>query len=144
MCEQCCTNAVLWDEIVPGWALMLARRDGTEMKAGQWGLVRCNDPDVIFSQTPMTDPFAGMTDEEIDCTVLGSELFEAANEFDSGFAKFSVALKFDPWVGHELIKAGISAGFDRERDGSFAFWLFHRLGQRLAQEPVESKQIQQR
>jgi hypothetical protein len=66
MCEQCCAQVDSWGEILPGWSLVRATRDGNYMKKGDWGLVEVNDPAFIFSTTPIKDLTYGLTDDEID------------------------------------------------------------------------------
>lgn len=56
MCTQCVVNPIYYGEIAPGWFLMRARKDeyGSDgMRAGEWGIVECNDPTIVFDVTPI-------------------------------------------------------------------------------------------
>lgn len=73
MCEQCVAATVMYTlpgagghEVLPGYALVRATKDGWMMRKGDWGLVRMNDPDYWWSKTPVEDPYLGLTDAEID------------------------------------------------------------------------------
>ena len=46
MCEQCLVNPLYFGEVLPGWYLIRARRDGDIMKVGDWGMIQCNDPTI--------------------------------------------------------------------------------------------------
>jgi len=77
MCEQCCANTqtyILSEEethVFPGIFLVRATEDGMQMKKGDWGLVRCNDPDVFWSKDPEKDPCWDLSDEEVDNSEAG-------------------------------------------------------------------------
>lgn len=54
MCMQCCTKSELYGtggdcEVLPGWYLVRATVTAYGWNAGEWGLVRSNDPDFIWS-----------------------------------------------------------------------------------------------
>lgn len=130
MCEQCAAKTLSW-ACLPGWALVFARIDGNMLKAGQWGLLRCNDPDVIFNTRPMMDP----EDSEALPGVKAREI----SEWDEQARNFDHELKLSPEAGVALIEAAKQAGYGLmsvsiDSDGSraieknFSEWLFHRLG----------------
>jgi hypothetical protein len=114
------------EQALPGWHLMRARKSGSGILAGQWGLVRVNDPDFVWHDTPTPDPFDGLTDEQINDA--SEELKEADRDFGNGAVAFGSTLKVDPEVGYDLVVAAEAVGFDREEDGSISFWLFDYLG----------------
>ena len=67
MCEQCMAKTrVITRNILGEWTLVRATKDGMHMKKGQYGLVRCNDPDFIFDGPIEFDPTYNMTDDEIN------------------------------------------------------------------------------
>jgi hypothetical protein len=71
MCEQCSAKTVYYvhedtNNVLPGYILVRATQDGWEMKKDDWGLVKSNDPDFIWSTTPVCDPDDGLTDEQIE------------------------------------------------------------------------------
>ena len=50
---QCCTKSALYGteddcEVLPGWYLVRATVSNDGWNAGEWGLVRSNDPDFIW------------------------------------------------------------------------------------------------
>lgn len=66
MCLCCCVKEKKFGEVLPGIYLMQATKDYYEkMLTGQYGLVICNDPFIIFKPL-VADPYTGMTDEEIE------------------------------------------------------------------------------
>ena len=91
MCLQCVTLALSYETpekcyVLPGFSLMQAIRDDDGWRAGQWGLVQINDPDVTFygrlihSRDATNEP----KQEERHKTVLN--LLEAMNHMYFGNA----------------------------------------------------------
>lgn len=80
MCEQCICETVHCGEILPGWFLVQAKKDGTkgEMKAGMHGLVQCNDPDFRFKTKPYPDPLRDLDPAH----KLGVFMSGVCNEFE--------------------------------------------------------------
>ena len=51
MCLQCVTNAkTISEEFLPGYYLMISKKDHPNWPKGYYGLVICNDPSYVFSQ----------------------------------------------------------------------------------------------
>ncbi len=105
---------------------MRAQQDGGELKKGDWGLVRCNDPDFSWSIPPFPDPLEGLDDDEVDKATVEEK--ERSLEFYSAVEVFEVALKSDPELGYDLVSSAMKAGYDRQKHGRFSFWLFDHLG----------------
>lgn len=143
MCEQCVAETTLYvgpgdADVLPGFGLVRATKDGWLMKKGDWGLVHVNDPDYWWSPTPVEDPLDGLSDEEID--KLPPEAFKT-DDYDTATEKIDDALsgrspsmlekdchaypRFEDAA--RLYDAAKQAGYDRARDGRFAAWLCHRL-----------------
>lgn len=80
MCLQCLVDPYYFGEIAPGWKLIRARKNDHkdhEMKAGDWGLLRSNDPDFIWSVYPLhIAQFDTATDEEFFIYSKALEEFE--------------------------------------------------------------------
>lgn len=108
------------------------------MKKDQWGLVDCNDPDVIFTITARPNPFWNLTTEEAD--LLPKELSDIDYEWLVSAEKFSEEF----WMGIEaprlslhicsrFMLQALEHGFDpksRHRNKSqFELWLFQKLGE---------------
>lgn len=58
---------------------MRATQSFDKIKAWDWGLLRCNDPDFTWEETPIKDISFGLTDEELDN--LSGEENEKINRF---------------------------------------------------------------
>lgn len=110
MCEQCLVNPLYFGEVLPGWYLIRARRDGNDMKVGEWGMVQCNDPTFTWMTTPK------VTKEEYE------DMLYLPEDFDE-------ALYMNPINGHNLITSAIEAGYSRKEHGHFSFWLFWYLSE---------------
>ncbi len=125
MCEQCNTDCVTFGEVVPGLFFIQAKKAGRLMRAGDYGLVRCNDPDLIWSFRPEPDPYEGMSDEEINQQdgVAWAAWRDKAKAF---------ALECKVQLGMNLaFRFGLlcqAGGYDIEKDGRLDWWLFHRVG----------------
>ncbi len=115
MCEQCMTDAVLWSQVLPGWTLMRAREDSSNTKAGQYGLLRSNNPDVVWSSPPEIEP----TEDVDGCDTWGTWALSARD--------FEALLRLRPEVGWSLVEAARGAGYDQQAHGSLAFWLWDHL-----------------
>lgn len=140
MCEQCSAATTLYlgepptEEVLPGYALVRATKDGWMLKKDDWGLIRVNDPDYWWSVTPVEDPYFGMTDEQIDASEADDEPFNrAASHLDMALAgrtpgelqETSAYPRFEDAI--RLYEAAKKVGYSYEKDGQFAGWLCHRL-----------------
>lgn len=126
MCEQCLVNPLMFGEVLPGWYLMRARRKSSMMEVGDWGLVRCNDPDFVWSTSPIPDPTFGLTDDQINSLPDG-----ITKEFNLRCDKFEEELYVPAYIGYLLVEAGRKVGYNQEEHGAFAYWLFHYLGHHI-------------
>ncbi len=127
MCEQCMAETTNHGEPLLGVLLVRATKDGHQMKAGQWGLVRENDPFVIFDKTPTMDPVHDMTDPAIEAL----EDHKPMQVWLAEAREFLDALVVSPDLGHWLIKQAKRDGFKPKEDGYLAMWLWHRMGHLL-------------
>lgn len=122
MCEQCETECLIWRQVVPGWFLIHAQKDGDVMKRGQFGLGRMNGPDFIFDQPPEVEPPCSDVD---DYKKEWKTWSACARIFHDG-------LRSDPVTGWALVNACEKAGYGVEKDGSrVGFWLFDHLGKHM-------------
>ena len=117
MCEQCDTDCVMWRDVLPGWALIRARRDGRLMVAGQYGLLRSNDPDFVWDGAPQIEP--------PDDGLFG--------EWSIGVRGFDSVLRLRPEVGWDLVEAATRCGYYRHSHGSLAYWLWDHMAKRMKQ-----------
>lgn len=133
MCEMCLADAEYVGEVVPGWYLSVARQDGGGMRTGDYGLTRCNGPEIIIPAAlrPIADPLFGLSDEQVD--ILSDEEFEQKNyPFTSRMVEIvKECLWLQPSAGHELFEACVQAGFDYSQGGMEAF-LVHKMGETIA------------
>lgn len=125
MCEQCSTDSLDIGEVVPGLFLFQARKNGRHMKAGDYGLVRSNDPDVTWSFRPEPDPYEGMSDEEINSQ--DGKAWEAWRPLVQEFAAQCKA-QLDMTKGLRIALLCQAAGYNHNKDGLLEYWLFHRMG----------------
>ena len=134
MCLSCCVKEDRYGDILPGIGLMRATVDYFDhMKAGQWGLVISNDPFVIFD-TPIEDPYFGMTDEQIDADTTVD--VNTQDTYYAGLLRFREVLVMSPYEGSTLYCAGLTAGYDPDKY-EFGCWLYDRLAQYIKTATVE-------
>ena len=147
MCEQCMAETDLWENVLPGWHLVRANKDGRVMEKGDWGLVIQNDPTFVFETTPIKDPTAKMTDKEIDALPKDSPLHDRAELFLETSRKIMIEMNeylsleypiedfpcvpLNVWS--ELYKAIEAAGYKKETYSDAAYWLCNYLAEYLEQ-----------
>lgn len=115
MCEQCLTNPISFGEIIPGFFLMRARRDGYDWKKGEWGLVEANDPTFIFRITP-----------QINDDVDPIDLIEFRNEFYGCY----------PDTGYAFCNACKDAGWDSQKMNVYD-WFYNHIAQYIVNTPYK-------
>ncbi len=106
MCEQCVANAHVWIDILPGWWLVRAHKDGNEMKAGQWGLLHCNDPSLILTTDPRTNEHDRRCASEVFTGIRG---------------------QVPSHVWFKILDAAKSVGYDKEQQPILEYWLIARI-----------------
>lgn len=128
MCEQCLAKTMLWKNVLPGWHLVRATQEGSYMQEGDWGLVICNNPSFVFRTRPIKDPFAGMTNEEIN-NINRDKFSSELSLFESKVNAFAQELfeSQDPIYASNnyirLYEAMKKAGYDMEIHGRAETWL---------------------
>jgi hypothetical protein len=106
------------------------------MKAGDYGLVRCNNPDVIWSVKPIEDPTYNTTGEELSSWPKG-KYSEVTNAFTDALEEFRRDFLMEPEAAHNLVEACRQAGFRRE-DGDLSYWLFNLMARKVKEPPYFS------
>lgn len=138
MCMQCLTKALVWrKEILPGYKLMLARKDYQGIKCGMYGLVRSNDPDVVWDVEPAIDPLAGLN---INDLAESDQVWERDTDFMRAVSAFSEWLCVDPVtlasgkpkglrleVAYNIVDACIRGGYNKEQHGLIESWLLNHI-----------------
>jgi len=126
MCEQCCAATITWPNVLPGWHLVRARRDGHEMKVRQWGLLRCNNPEFIWSTTPEKDgdSFNDLAKDQAD----HYKFIAAFNKFQE---EFGGTLSSSKALGDAIKEQ------DPYQEGSLEYWLFNHLGKFIRENKPE-------
>ena len=125
MCMQCCAESYsIDDDFLPGWSLQRARKDsgattgfGKEWKTRQLALVRCNDPDFIFTVEPIKDPYFYDDDPE---GVFDGEMLDVSLDICED-------LRGDPEPCYHLYRAALEAGYNEEVP--FSSWLMQRMAE---------------
>lgn len=126
MCMQCLVNPLYFGEVVPGWYLIRARREHyNSMDVGDWGLLRSNDPDIIFKTTPLLEP--------PDADPLYDTFYQKADEFYN-------ELVCDPYLGYLLVDACKKNGYDHENHGFFHIWFFDYLAKHINKTEPKTEQ----
>jgi len=139
MCEQCLAKTVMYvgpdkQEVLPDYFLVRATQDGSIMKKDDWGIVKSNSPDYIWSITPVSDPCDGLSEEQEDA--LPQDSFE---EFYKAVENLEEALDsggFDCAI--HLGRSMTAAGYNPEIHGyRSAYWLCNHLAKFLKTAKVE-------
>ena len=108
MCEQCLVNPVYFGEVLPGYNLARARRDGNDWKKGEWGLIECNDPTYRWTSVPKeTEWYMDIPDDFIEGITANQPAF----------------------FTYKLVKTAIEAGYTE--DENFELWLFNHIAKFL-------------
>lgn len=100
-----------------------------EWEAGQWGLVMCNDPEMVWTgEAPWPDPSFGVPDEvqkawTAEQNALASKWLEDARKFVTAFEE-----QVSVYAAYQIGDMCKLAGWDGE--GLFTYWLFHKMGER--------------
>jgi hypothetical protein len=125
MCIACAAKCKNIGEVVPGLWLVQAIEHVAHIKAGDFGLVRSNGPDVVWSVEPSPDPWDGFSDDDMNAR-RGKEY----TDWDSNVASFSEACmtQLDLTTAYLIGRLCQASGYDHETDGSLEHWLFHRMG----------------
>ena len=136
MCEACAAECKMIGDVVPGLALVLATKTTNHTKAGDYGLVRSNGPDVVFSVKPWPDPADGLSDAEVN--KLGRKAWASCGRWFADVEVFEKACQgqLDLSTAVDIGFMCRDAGWDRERDGKLECWLFHRMGVTLRDNPL--------
>jgi hypothetical protein len=136
------TEAIIWKKrVLPGYTLMRAQVDFDVMKKGMYGLVRCDDPDVIWDVEPVIDPLADISDKDVDALDRLSDLWSAHELYNERALEFAewfrldyerIGSKYKNWgmhpdVAYDIIDACKQVGYDREKHGYVEFWLLNHI-----------------
>lgn len=110
MCLQCQAETKYYVEFAPGWHLVRATKtvDG-EMNAGDWGLVRTNDPDFILScpielpdsEDKCIELVKNFTEQLYASVAVGHSLYDALLKVKYPFAVKRMWAKYVPYVRFE-------------------------------------------
>jgi hypothetical protein len=112
-------------DVIPGFSLMQATRDGNSWKGGQYGLVEINDPTIVFEGPLLRNLAAGMTEEQENA--LSDDENAAVDAFMAAGEALGDVLLLDPCTGYRLVVACMAEGFKPQEDGSLEYWLMNHL-----------------
>lgn len=135
MCEQCLIAPLVWRDVLPGWTLVRARRQGNIMEVGHWGLIEMNDPTFIWTGKPRRDPTRGM-DEAQEAAYWEAVTQEQLDELSAHESDVrEVFSEISPMTGWKLVDACLRAGYKPDRDGAVELWLEDRLARHIEATP---------
>jgi hypothetical protein len=134
MCEQCLAATESFGEVVPGYSLHRATRDGGTMRAGDWGLVHMNDPSLTWRAPLEIDPFFAATDDDFTAAPRDTDraFWASVNTFEAELDDRMPAPLglMESW---RIVQACISAGYDPDVHGwRVTAWLMHRMATHFA------------
>lgn len=136
MCLQCLTNAkTLSRDVVPGFALMQSTKDAARWPLGWFGLVKCNDPLLVFKGPLLQDPCAGYTEDQLDVMLSYPEGYD---EYVAACEQLGTKLQLPASQGHELVQACIEQGYRAEEHGHLQWWLLNHLAKCVVNAPAKS------
>jgi hypothetical protein len=128
MCEQCSAETKSYGEVVPGWSLHQATKDGNFMKKGDFGLINYNDPSIIWPGhlVPIKDPSFEMTPEQLD--LMTEEQDIKFYEFHNLIYSLRPFFECDPVSGYSIIYSMLQSGFNPEKHKwMYLDWLVHKM-----------------
>ena len=126
MCMRCSTEAELYEkEVVPGIGLVRATVDHGEVRAGDWGLVECNDPFFWWRGEILPVPRTVREDAESPIAYLEGEEAIEDRYFDERGKVERMLIPAD--VGYRVTVGAIEVGYDPKEDGYVAGWIYDRL-----------------
>ena len=133
MCEQCLTNIWNFGEVLPELWVVRARRDGEIMEAGDWGLVLCNDPSIVWEKTPLVDPTYGMSKDE-------KNMYWNNNPEDDPYNFFPDRMFFDVDMDDTItiFQKATENGYNQEQHGKLSLWLWQKVAHHIKNNDVES------
>ncbi|GBG14434.1 secretion system protein E [Novimethylophilus kurashikiensis] len=135
MCLQCLTEArVIAADVLPGYSLLQSTADNPDWPKGWFGLVRQNDPDLIFEGPLYADPTAGLDDDAVEEQVESRDF----DEFCVAAGRLHQALSsMGAMPGYQLVEACRRQGYNMDRDGhEVAYWLMHHLANTVTHKEV--------
>lgn len=134
MCEQCLTEAeVIFEDILPGYCLMLAKKEGQHWHTGEYALVRMDNTDFSWPGKPLVNPLAGMSDQEINALPENGVLQEFEN-YVNLIDQVEPHFRIDPVLGYQFVKVCMQDGYDPQKHGeNIVFWLINHIARKLEQ-----------
>jgi len=97
MCELCAAKTIRIGELLPGFLLFRATRDGLRMRAGEYGLVRQDEPFLTWGPVVLADPTPpGLDRFEIEAWMNDTANAEAWGRFDDAAVQFAAAVRAGP------------------------------------------------
>ena len=126
MCLQCCAKCQDIGEIIPGLFLSLAFKDFDHIKSGDFCLIRCNDPDVVFDIRPWSHPLFETPQEDM----IDHPLDLAWNN-DAWVFRYACAEQLDLSTSVLIGEICSRAGWSFENCGPIEYWLFNKIGKCL-------------
>ena len=133
MCSQCVSEAeLLMDEVLPGYALMLARKDSEHWASGQYALVEKNDPDFIWSGDPLVNPLEGLSDQEVNALEKNGDPWRNFESYANRVDEIEHQFRVGPFVGYKFVRSCRDDGYDPGKHGErVLFWFVDHIARKL-------------
>ncbi|HEX2697081.1 MAG TPA: hypothetical protein VHM28_05185 [Anaerolineales bacterium] len=114
---------------------MVATKDADGWLKGQYGLVRINDPDFVWSGELMLNPWFQLSDAEIDSLPPGDRRISDFDRYVDMIDEIEPSFEVGPMYGYWLVSACIEDGYDSKLHGKrVVFWLIHHIAEKLSKE----------
>jgi hypothetical protein len=122
---------MLVENVLPGYYLMRAVKGCEEWPKGYYGLVRCNDPDFVWKEKPITDPTFHIPDKKLEKFLKNDVVWKKSNKFHDVISKIRDDFVSEPRIGHELILACMKNGYRKKEHGDVLCWLFNHMAEKM-------------
>ncbi|CAB5514277.1 hypothetical protein LMG26857_03335 [Achromobacter anxifer] len=132
MCMQCSAEAVtLKQNVIPGFSIMIGRKEISGWPKDWYALVECNDPLFVFEGPLVRDPTIGLTEDKLDAMLSYPEGYD---EYEAGAKRLGHALTMRAEAGYRLVRACMEKGYNPNESGHLQFWLLNYLAEQVGED----------
>lgn len=125
MCMTCIAQAELVAaDVLPGFSLYRGTAEAEGWPVGWYGLVKVNDPMLVFPGPLLKDACEGMTEDDLDVQMALPDGYEA---YEEACTALGLRLVLPANQGYELVQAAQARGYDVKAHGDLQWWLLDHL-----------------